>query len=319
VHEDRQFSHFSARIASVNILAMHTESSTGFAGTRQDRRSGGGLKMKFYDGREIHRLAVLGGAYGNVPAVTACLEHARGLDCDGFAFIGDATGCCGHSDEIVQLVRDHFPILVAGNLEQKAVAGSMECGCNYASAEDEYYGGLAHQYAMKSLSEANRAWLGTWPDLGRLETTIGTILLCHGSPAQTNEFLFESELDMTRLVRWLDEFEAIGFVCTHSGFPWIRLLPAGRFALNCGVAGKPDHDHDAAVHYATIDLRDLRLEIERVEYDHLAWADQLDVEGVDDLFTIPIRNGVWTCGILSMPPAERVLRPRPLDWLNADG
>jgi hypothetical protein len=36
-------------------------------------------------------------------------------------------------------------------------------------------GGLAHRYAMKSLSEPNRAWLGTWPDLGRLETTAGVI------------------------------------------------------------------------------------------------------------------------------------------------
>ena len=298
---------------------MHTGSSTSFAGTSQHQGNGGEMKMKSYDGREIRRLAVMGGAYGNVPAFTACLQHARSLDCDGFAFIGDATGCCGHSDEIVQLVRDHCPILVAGNLEQKAVAGSTECGCNYASAEDEYYGGLAHQYAMKSLSEENRAWLGTWPDLGKLETTAGTILLSHGSPAQTNEFLYESELDLARLERWLDEFEAVGFVCTHSGFPWIRRLSEGRFAVNCGVAGKPDHDHDAAVHYATIDLHDLRLEIQRVEYDHLAWADQLDVEGVDDLFTIPIRNGVWTCGILSMPPAERVLRPRPLGWLNAGG
>ena len=133
--------------------------------------------MRSYDGREIRRLAVMGGAYGNVPAFTACLQHARGLDCDGFAFIGDATGCCGHSDEIVQLVRDNFPILVAGNLEQGAAAGSTECGCNYASAEDEYYGGLAHQYAMKSLCERNRAWLGTWPDLGRVETTARMILL----------------------------------------------------------------------------------------------------------------------------------------------
>ena len=73
------------------------------------------------------------------------------------------------------------------------------------------------------------------------------------------------------------------------------------------------------VHYATIDPHDLRLEIQRVEYDHLGWADQLDLEGVDDLFTIPIRNGVWTCGILSMPPAERVLRPRPIGWLHAGG
>jgi diadenosine tetraphosphatase ApaH/serine/threonine PP2A family protein phosphatase len=278
------------------------------------------MKLKSYDGREISRLAVMGGAYGNVPAFTACLDHARSTGCDGFAFIGDATGCCGHSDEIVQLARENFPILVAGNLEQMAAAGSSECGCNYASAEDEHYGRIAHQYAMKSLNENNRAWLGTWPDLITLETTAGKVLLCHGSPERTNEFLYESELDLERMRRWLDQFEAVGFACTHSGFPWVRHLAGGRFAVNCGVVGKPDHDHDAAVHYATIELGEASVgpvEIHRVEYDHLAWADQLDAEGVDDLFTIPLRNGVWTCGLLSMPPAERVLRPRPIGWFTA--
>lgn len=278
------------------------------------------MKTGTYDGRAIRRLAVMGGAYGNVPALTACLSHARSIGCDGYVFLGDATGCCGHSDETLGIVRENFPLLVAGNHEQQAAAGSTACGCNYASAEDEYYGGLAHQYAMKSLSEANRAWLGTWPDRAILETVAGPILLCHGSPRQTNEFLYESELDLAQIDAWLKEFGVVGFACTHSGFPWVRHLPAGGFAVNCGVVGKPDHDHDAAVHYATIDLQAGgigEVAIQRVEYDHLGWADQLDREGVDDLFTIPLRNGVWTCGILSMPPTERVLRPRPAGWFDA--
>lgn len=277
------------------------------------------MKKGSYTAETVSRLAIMGGAYGNVPAFTACLNHARSIGCDGFAFIGDSTGCCGHSDETVDMVRANFAYLVAGNHEQQAAAGSTACGCNYASAEDEYYGGLAHQYAMKSLSQSNREWLGTWPDLATLQTAAGPVLLCHGSPGQTNEFLYESELDLPRLERWLDEFGVIGFICTHSGFPWIRHLSGGRFAINCGVVGKPDHDHDAAVHYATVDLVEGRvgqLEIQRVEYDHLAWAEQLDREGVDDLFTIPLRNGVWTCGILSMPTTERVLRPRPTGWLE---
>ena len=270
-----------------------------------------------YDGGGVTRLAVMGGSYGNVPAFAACIEHAKKAECDGFAFIGDATGCCGHSDETIRLIRDSFPFLVAGNYEQKAAAREEDCGCNYTNDEDNHYGGIAHQWAMRSLSDENRAWLGTWPDLAVLETSAGKILLCHGSPAQTNEFLYESQLDDSRLECWLDQHGAVGFVCTHSGFPWIRQLPHGRFAINCGVCGKPDHDHDAAVHYATIELRSNELpvlNIERVEYDHLAWADQLDAEGVDDVFTIPVRNGVWTCGLLSMPATERVLRPRPVGW-----
>jgi hypothetical protein len=272
-----------------------------------------------YGGKDVTRLAVMGGSYGNVPSLTACIAHAREGGCDGLAFIGDATGCCGHSDETIALIRKHFPFLVAGNYEQKAASNEEDCGCNYTNDEDNHYGGIAHQWAMKSLGDENRAWLGTWPDLGWLETGAGRILLCHGSPGQTNEFLYESELDDARLERWLDQHDAIGFVCGHSGFPWMRLLSGNRFAVNCGVCGKPDHDHDAAVHYATVDLRSgvPVLNIERVEYDHLAWADQLDREGVDDVFTIPVRNGVWTCGLLSMPATERVLRPRPNGWLTA--
>lgn len=103
------------------------------------------MKIQTHPGRNIHRLAVMGGAYGNVPALEACIRHARSRGCDPLAFTGDATGCCGHSDETLEVIRQNFSILVAGNHEQQAAAGSEACGCNYASAEDERYGCLAHQ------------------------------------------------------------------------------------------------------------------------------------------------------------------------------
>ena len=93
----------------------------------------------------------MGGAYGNVPALRACLERADALGCDGRAFLGDVTGCCGHSDEVVDLVRTHFDLLVAGNLEQQAAADvDGDCACNYPDAEDGRCSGLAHGYAMPS-------------------------------------------------------------------------------------------------------------------------------------------------------------------------
>lgn len=264
----------------------------------------------------INRLAIMGGAYGNVPAaLRACIAHARRAGCNRLAFIGDATGFCGHSDATLDLIRASFSILVAGNLEQQAVAGSEECGCNYSAAEDEQYGRMAHRYAMESLSEGNRAWLATWPDQALVESDLGRILLCHGSPAQTNEFLYESELRDERLNGWLDEFGATGFACTHSGLPWIKHLTHGRFAVNCGVVGKPDNDGDPAVHYAIVALggeanRRPHITVERVEYDHEIWAEQLLREGVANMFVFPVRTGVWTCGHASLPPKEREPRDR---------
>lgn len=262
----------------------------------------------------LRRLAVMGGAYGNVPALRACLARADALGCDARAFLGDITGCCGHSDETVDLVRGRFDLLVAGNHEQQAAADADgDCACNYADAEDGRCSGLAHGYAMRTLSAENRRWLGTLPGLAAVDTAAGRLLLCHGSPRQTNEFLYESELDGKPLTDWLDAAGAVGFIGTHSGLPWVRTLPGGRFAANCGVVGKPDDDGDPAVHFAVVERTDgpadpvapFAVRIERVEYDHRAWAGRLAAEGVDAMFTGPLLDGRWTVGRASLPPGER--------------
>ena len=181
------------------------------------------------------------------------------------------------------------------------------CGCGYSNPDDEKYGCLAHQYAMDSLSEEHRAWLQTLSDGALIETSQGKLLLCHGSPDQTNEFLYESRLDNTRLEKWLEEYGAIGLGCTHTGIPWVRHLNDQRFAVNCGVVGKSDHDGDPAVHYALLRQIDygFDVEIRRVVYDQETWALQLEAEGVDAIFINPIRTGVWTTGVASMPGGIR--------------
>lgn len=256
-----------------------------------------------YTALTVKRFAAMGGVYGNVPALDACLADAQANGCDLRLFLGDAIGCCGHSDETVHRLRAQFEVAIAGNHEQQAAAGALTCGCGYASAEDERLSCLAFAYAMADLSSANRQWMGTLPDAAILQTSAGRILLCHGSPAQTNEFLYEATLDDERLNQWLDQFEAVAFICTHSGLPWVRPLEQGRLAINCGVVGKPDHDGDPAVHYALLDIHDsqLRATIQRVEYDHLSWANILEKEGVDPIFVEPLRTGWWTTGVASLP------------------
>lgn len=254
----------------------------------------------------INSIAFMGGTYGNRPALEACIADAQKNQVQLNVFLGDMTGCCGHSDEVVALVREHFPVVIAGNHEQEAAAGSSVCGCGYSNPEDEKYSCMAHQYAMDSLSAAHRPWMAQLPDLALLETQQGSLLLCHGSPEQTNEFLYESELDEQRLNGWLDQHQARGLICTHTGLPWLKHLDQRRFAVNCGVVGKPDHDGDPAVHYALLRAEQDRfaVEIRRVEYDHRSWVAQLQSEGVDPIFVEPLRTGLWTTGAASLPPLE---------------
>lgn len=267
------------------------------------------------NGRKLlARIAAMGCAYGNYPAFAACITDARAQCCDTLIFLGDATGCCGYSDETLALIEREFDYMVAGNHEQELAAGSDHCGCGYADPEDERLGCLAHRYATQSVSAEMQAWVGSWPSDGVIQTGHGRLLLCHGSPARTNEFLYESELNERRIEQWLTEAEAVGLLCTHTGLPWIRQLSDKRFAVNCGATGKPDHDGDPAVHYAIIDMTAAQpaARLRRVEYDHRAWAAKLRADGVEEVFVTPLETGVWTTGVNSLPEIERRVQPRPL-------
>jgi diadenosine tetraphosphatase ApaH/serine/threonine PP2A family protein phosphatase len=253
--------------------------------------------------QNLHRFAAMGGIYGNVPALQACLQDAREQQCESLLFLGDAIGFCGHSDEVIDLIRQHFDTLIAGNHELEAAAGSNACGCGYASPEDERLSSIAAQRSLIDLSQSNREWLKTLPHDAIINTAAGRILLCHGSLDRINEFLFESALDEQRLLGWLEQYEAVGFICTHSGLPWIRHLKDGQFAANCGVVGKPDNDGDPAVHYLIVTLTAGSVEdivIQRVEYDYLDWSNTLEREGVDSMFIEPLRTGFWTYGVASL-------------------
>ncbi|HVV88539.1 MAG TPA: metallophosphoesterase [Kofleriaceae bacterium] len=256
----------------------------------------------------IERLAAMGGAYGNLAALEACLDDARAAGAERLAFLGDGIGCCGHSAEVVAMIRERFDVLVAGNHEEQAFARSESCGCGYPSPEDEAISCEAFQQATRGLPDADADWLGTWPDREIVELAGGRVLLCHGSPGHTSEFLYEAELDDLRLEAWLDTFDVRGFVCTHSGLPFVRRLRGDRFAVNCGAVGKADHDGDPAVHYALVELPasgPARLELRRVAYDHEAWARRMEAAGIAPIFVEPVRTGVWTTGVASLPPGER--------------
>jgi diadenosine tetraphosphatase ApaH/serine/threonine PP2A family protein phosphatase len=269
------------------------------------------VELKSRAAKIPERLALMGGAYGNVPGLRACIDDARQLGCDLLIFLGDATGCCGHSDETLEMLQGNFHVLIQGNHEEEAIAGSDVCACGYGDPDDERYGCMAHQYAMTSLSAKWRSWMSSWTKQAVLEIAAGKLLLCHGSPDRINEFLYESELDENRLTGWLEKHSATALACTHTGLPWLRQLSDGRLAFNCGTVGKPDNDGDPAVHYAFLHVSGQRpwtATIRRVEYDHRAWVAQLEREGVDPIFTEPLRTGWWTTGVKSLPALEKMRR-----------
>ncbi|HUP21034.1 MAG TPA: metallophosphoesterase, partial [Gemmatimonadota bacterium] len=133
------------------------------------------------------------------------------------------------------------------------------------------------------------------------------VLLCHGSPRRTNEFLWESTSSDAFLGWLLDAAEADVLCVTHTGLPWERRLPGDRLVVNVGAIGRPANDGDPRVTYPILDFGGPAVTVEwrRVAYDHAALAAEMRAEGLPGEFVETIETGWWTTCLEVLPAKER--------------
>lgn len=265
---------------------------------------------------DAEMFAVLGCAYGNRRALRACLADAVGMPA---VSCGDLLGFCGRSDLVCDLLRESFVAGIAGNHEREAAAGSDLCGCGFSDPVEERLSCLASAAQLDGLGADDQAMLAALPETLVVRGRGGSLLLAHGSPDRLNEFIFAQTLDRDRARRWLDAAGAEVLALAHSGLPWVVELGDGRLVVNCGSAGRPDHDGDPAVHYACVRLLPRpEVEIRRVTYDHAAAAAELLAGGGDPRFANALTTGVWTWGAGALPPEERDRPARGPSFVTVD-
>ena len=132
------------------------------------------------------------------------------------------------------------------------------------------------------------------------------LLLCHGSPRQTNEFLWESTTPTHFLDYLADTYEADVILATHTGIKWQRALRGERQFVNVGVLGRPENDGRTNVWYAVVEARPrLRVEFIPVEYDYQRLASEMHQEGLPEEFVATVLTGWWTTCLEILPSKER--------------
>lgn len=245
---------------------------------------------------EASRLALFGGVYGNRKALEAVLADTEAAEVGARGCCGDVLGGFGDSDRVLDLVAGACWAWIAGNHEHEAARGSADCGCGFACPVDAGLTAAVVAATVASLSPARQPALAALPTTAILPTPGGDLLLCHGSPERQNEFLRADE-DGARLLAWLDQYGCVGLVASHTGVAWLRDLGDGRFAANCGSAGRPEDDGDPRVTWllATWDGA-WHLALQRTAYDHQAAASDCRARGIDPRLSEQLVTGRWAYG-----------------------
>ena len=199
-------------------------------------------------------LGLLYDVHGNLPALEAVLEDARGAGAERFLLGGDYALFGAWPTETVELLRE---------LDAEWIRGNGERWTDTPDAAPEEVQG-AIERCRELLGEELVRQLATLP-----ETFTGEgVLYCHASPrSDVESFLPQAAEDEAELLLGV---EAERLVFGHTHLPFQRTSAAGIELVNPGSVGMP-FDGDPRAAYGLVH-KDGKVEQRRVGYDHQASA-----------------------------------------------
>jgi predicted phosphodiesterase len=255
---------------------------------------------------EYTRLAILGGIYSNYLALEAALRDARRRGVDGCYCLGDLGAFGPYPDRVFPLLQEFDVSCIQGNYDHSIGNELADCRCGYTDPRDNHYARLSYDYTFRNTSPANRAWMRELPAERRLRLGPYELLLCHGSPRRTNEFLWESTTSTHFLEYLTQAYHADVVLATHTGIKWHRPLGQDKHFVNVGVLGRPENDGRNNVWYTILEARPtLTVEFVAVDYDFQQLARDMCAEKLPEPFVETVLSGWWTTCLEILPAKER--------------
>lgn len=240
------------------------------------------------------RLAIFSDVHANLAAMEAVQNHIDAGGYDGVYCLGDLGGYAAEPNEVQDLLMSMGTPTVMGNYDEGVGFNGEDCGCHYVKPFDIEMSNISFVWTRDHTTDAHKAWLRDLPREIRLEVGSKRVLLCHGSPRETTEYLFAERSD-----GYLRQFTAGGaadagadvVVFGHTHVPFHRVVDEVHF-VNTGSVGRPkDGDPRAGYCVLTFDGDSVTGEQIRVAYDVEPTAQRLIAAGLPGYFADYLRAG----------------------------
>lgn len=240
------------------------------------------------------RIAVFSDVHANLPAMEAVRDHIATGGYDQVYCLGDLGGYASQPNEVQEVIMEMGCPTILGNYDGGVGFNGDDCGCHYTKPFDIEMSNTSFIWTRDNTSDENKAWLRNLPREIRFEVEGLRVLLCHGSPRSTTEYLFVDRSDgflRQFTPGGLDDAQADVIVFGHTHVPFHREVEGVHF-INTGSVGRPkDGDPRAGYSVLTIQNKGVEFEQVRVEYDVELAATRLVAAGLPEYFANYLRGG----------------------------
>ena len=252
------------------------------------------------------RLALFGGVYNNYLALEAAIAKAQKIGVDEIYCLGDIGAFGPYPNRAFPLLTDNNILCIQGNYDDSVGNDLADCQCGYTDVRDNHFAQISYDYTLANTNDEHKTWLRSLPAEIEIEVEGQRLLLCHGSPRRTNEFLWESTTPLHFIDLLLNQREVDFIAGTHSGIKWDAQTASGRY-VNVGVLGRPENDGNTHVWFTTLEISDssIQHEFHPIEYDYERLGREMSLEGLPDEFIETIHTGWWTTCLEILPQKER--------------
>jgi putative phosphoesterase len=229
--------------------------------------------------RVADRVAIITDIHANLAALEAALARIRELEIGDVYCGGDLVGYGPRPDEVCALVAERGIPTIHGNYDYAIARDLEDCGCAYITPEDRALGQRSVEWTLANTGRDAKDFMRELPFDLRFTVGASAVHLVHGSPRKVNEYLFEDKpASLYERLAGNESADVLAFGHTHK--PWAR-GHGGVLFVNCGSVGKPK-DGDPRGAFAVLDASsgEVRVAIERVEYDAEAVAEEVRAVGL---------------------------------------
>lgn len=242
----------------------------------------------------MFQLSIFSDIHANLPAMREVRSHIEENSTDGVYCLGDVGGYAANPNEVQREIMEMGCPTVMGNYDESVGNNLKDCGCHYVKPFDIEMSNASFTWTREHTTDESKEWLRALPKEIRFEVEGKRILLCHGSPRSTTEYLFDNRSD-----GFFKQFTEGGvadanadvIVFGHTHVPFHKEINGVHF-INTGSVGRPkDGDPRAGYCVLTIDGDTVEAAQIRLPYDVEEACDALLKAGLPEYFAHYLRTG----------------------------